>query len=780
MAHPDPETFYHFLWYDDITYSRKKKKIMKRLSHFVLLIMLFTIPQNLQAQVIDLPLKDFLQVENIRLEGANGNTDKYEFSLPIPQRWSINKAILTFGYTNSTALIKSRSRLVFSLNGNPLAQVTLDPQTPQGFVSVPIPVKLLTPGYHPFRFEVAQHSDYGECEDPSAPELWTWVELSEAKISFEVTLKSVPERLSAISDFLFDPKNPAVPPVNLIFPEVTEAAMKPLALCASGVALRYDYRGVPFASTDDFRAGMDTILVGPENFIKTRLAHLDLLDADWSARGPLLAIRHLPLKKIMELDQPKLVTDPDHCLVIVTGKDWDDVLEAAKAFSLVSLPLPDSPRALVRDLIIPETDLYTQKNGLAQNKSYTLSNLGFSTTTFKGTNPVPQGFGFRLPSDSYLPPNSQASLSLNLAYGANMRTDSVMNILLNDKFVAAIPCSDESGGSYSHYKIRLLLSSMKPGYNTLTFSPVLTPLITDRCTMIQTGNLRLTLFDDSTFSLPDIDQWIEMPQIKAFMADGFPFGRFPDMRNTTIVVPDKTRQSFLAALNLVALAAQKTGFPPLEASWQLTPPETSDKNMLIVSTADTIPHLFSNKAPLDLSPSGVLRYPHLARPRGYDPGQDKGFWSKLLGHKGSRVVDVSLQETQLVVTRFDPFLMVNRAALMQFQSPFKNDRTVMMLTAHTLEDMAAAGKALWDSGLQSSSSGDTLLIDLSDPTYKTTALKLGPSYYLGKISSTPFIEYYTNTYPKQFIILLLGLSLATALLIYILLKRRNRRRIVDE
>jgi hypothetical protein len=48
------------------------------------------------------------------------------------------------------------------------------------------------------------------------------------------------------------------------------------------------------------------------------------------------------------------------------------------------------------------------------------------------------------------------------------------------------------------------------------------------------------------------------------------------------------------------------------------------------------------------------------------------------------------------------------------------------------------------------------------------------------MSSTPFIEYYTNTYPKQFIILLLGLSLATALLIYILLKRRNRRRIVDE
>ncbi|MBI9093031.1 MAG: cellulose biosynthesis cyclic di-GMP-binding regulatory protein BcsB [Desulfobacterium sp.] len=753
---------------------------MKRVSQFVLLIMVFAIPQNLQAQIIDLPLKEILQVENIRLEGTNGNTDKHEFSLPIPRRWSINTAILTFGYTNSTALIKNRSRLIFSLNGNPLAQVPLDPQTPQGQVSVSIPVKLLTPGYHPFRFEVAQHSAQGNCEDPSAPELWTWVELSEAKISFDVTLNPVPERLSAIADFLFDPRNPAVPPVNLIFPKITEAAMKPVALCASGVALRYDYRSVPFVSIDGFRSGMDTILVGPEAFIKSRLAQLDLLDADWSANGPLLAIHPLPLKKKMVSGQPKILTDPDHCLVVVTGKDWDDVLTAAKAFSLVSLPLPDSPWALVNDLIIPGIDPYTLKNGLTQNKAYSLSNLGFSTTTFKGTHPVPQGFGFRLPSDSHLLPNSQATLSLNMAYGANMRTDSVMNILLNDKFVAAIPCSDESGGNYSHYKIRLLLSSMKPGYNKLTFSPVLTPLITDKCTMIQTGNLRLTLFDDSTFSLPTIDQWIEMPQLKAFMTDGFPFGRFPDMRDTTIVVPDQTRQSFLTALNLVALAAQKTGFPPLEASFRLTPPETSDKDILIVSTADTIPDAYSTKAPLDLSSSGTLRYPHLTRPRGYDPGQDGGFWSKLLPHKGARVVDVSLQDAQFVVTRFDPFLMVKRAALMQFQSPFKNNRTVMVLTAHTLDDMAAAGTALWDRGLQSSSSGDTLLIDLSDPAYKTTALKLGPSYYLGNVGSTPFIAYYTNTYPKQFILLLLGLSLATALLIYIFLKRRSRRRIVDE
>ena len=70
--------------------------------------------------------------------------------------------------------------------------------------------------------------------------------------------------------------------------------------------------------------------------------------------------------------------------------------------------------------MVPELNAYTLKNILKPSKMYNFSSLGFKTHTFAGTDPVPQGFNFRLPSDSHLSPNNQAVLSLNIAYGAAM------------------------------------------------------------------------------------------------------------------------------------------------------------------------------------------------------------------------------------------------------------------------------------------------------------------------------------------------------------------------
>ena len=70
----------------------------------------------------------------------------------------VHQAILTFSYSHSSALLKHRSRLIFSFRGNPLKQIELDPQSTNGDCSVSIPGRLLTTGYHSFTFTVAQHS----------------------------------------------------------------------------------------------------------------------------------------------------------------------------------------------------------------------------------------------------------------------------------------------------------------------------------------------------------------------------------------------------------------------------------------------------------------------------------------------------------------------------------------------------------------------------------------------------------------------------------------------
>ncbi|MBF0573329.1 MAG: cellulose biosynthesis cyclic di-GMP-binding regulatory protein BcsB [Desulfamplus sp.] len=776
---------------------RLKPRIIILINLLFFASVLFSLPQVSFAQTIRMPLKDILQVENIRLEGIKDNTDKYEFKLSIPERWQVKQALLTFSYSNSSSLIKNRSQLVFYMDNTPLAQTALDPLSPQGVMTVPIPGRLLTSGYHPFSFSVSQHSVENNCEDPTAPELWTLVELSEATVDFDFTLKPVPARISAVSDFLFDPKNPSAPPVNLIFQDFDY--MKPVTLCASGIALRYDYRMVNFTSSGNIESGMDNLLIGSEAFVKSALAGYDLPKENQDIKGPSLMV--LNFKE-----------DTYHSLIVVTGRTPDEVLIAAKAFSLLSLPLPDSSSALVKDIQIPQINPYTLKNGLEQGKVYTLSSLGFKTHTFKGITPIPKGFGFRLPSDAHLSPNSKATLLLNMAYGASMKEDSVLNIILNDQFVAAIPCKEINGGTYRNYKVELLLSSMNAGYNKLTISPQLNPMATDQCTMVQTGNLRLTLFEDSTFTLPVVDNWIEMPQLKAFMSDAFPFGKQPDMSETLIFLPDGKKSSFVAALNLVAIASQKTGFPPLGLEWYRTisdggsvgnsntgKTETNtsgkvesimaDKDIIVVSETSSIPENFSSAAPLNFSSSdskglttgtGTVAYPHLVRAKGYDASEGEGFWSKILPHKGSHVSDISLVDSKIVVTRFEPVITREKAALIQFQSPFNRKRTVMMLAAGNEADMIKAGSVIWKPGVQAACSGDTSLINLTeraDKNFDTISLRIGSSYYLGGVTPLPFMEYYANTYPLWFIACVVAICFIFSLALYQLIKIRRKRRL---
>ncbi len=730
--------------------------------------------ESAHSGIIRLPLKDMLPVKNVLLQGVKNDTNRYNYNISIPERWNVRHAMLTFSYSCSTALIKERSRLVFSLGDTPLHQVTLDPMSPKGTVTAQIPGKLLKPGYHPLRFTVIQHYAEDGCEDPSAPELWTWVELSEAYISLDISLKPVPERVSAISKFLFDPRNLAPEPINLVFPKVDKNSMRPVALCASGTALRYDYRPISLFAKKLGTVNMDTIMVGPEDFIREQLEQFSDVDLDWTVPGPFLEVRHLPEKKRIEESEDLTFKDVYHPLIIVTGKTWDEVAIAAKAYSMLTLPLPDTPTTRVDDVAVPELTIKTHENTLISGKEYSLASLGFATHTFHGFYPLSNGFSFRIPTDSFLSPNDNVVLSLNIAYGAAMRADSVLNILLNDTFVAAIPCNDKNGGDYRNYEVRLLTSSLNPGYNTITFAPQLTPLITDKCTMIQDGNLNLTIMGDSTLTLPKLDSWIEMPNIKAFMDDAFPYGTYANMQGVSISIPDKSRTSFMTAVNLVSALSQKTGFPPLAAKWYLDTETLPASDIICVSKTESLPAVFVENSPIQFKNQGVISSLHLSHPKGEEPGRNKNFWTTLFPDDGSKIIDLSLTASELVVTKMAPVVMRDKAALLQFESPLHKEKTVTLVTTQSDRDMQRTAKMLWDNAFRSACKGDTTLVNLSTKPYDVVSMELGPKYHLGAITPVPFVEKYTNTYPIRFIILIAGLCFLLALFVFWALRRLTR------
>ena len=146
------------------------------------------------------PLKNIAPIQDHQLRGT---MDSYSFTVPVPARWNVVKATLHFTYVNSSALIPRTSRLIFTVHDQTLAQVRLNPDTPEGEVTVPIPGALLKTGYNPCNFWISQHYTDEQCEDPFAPELLDWLNLGDAYLIFELEPVPVPKRVSAIADFLF-------------------------------------------------------------------------------------------------------------------------------------------------------------------------------------------------------------------------------------------------------------------------------------------------------------------------------------------------------------------------------------------------------------------------------------------------------------------------------------------------------------------------------------------------------------------------------------------------
>jgi hypothetical protein len=723
------------------------------------------------AVTVRIPLKKLAPVQDHHMRGS---MDNFHFTLPIPVRWKVHNATLHFSYVNSSALIPRTSRLIFAVHDQPLAQVKLNPDTPEGDVTVPIPSALLKPGYNPCNFWVSQHYTDEQCEDPFAPELWTWLKLGEAYFVFELEAVPVPKRVSAIADFLFDPKNAFDTRVNLIIPELSPGYLKAASLAAAGIALRYEYRRPELVLSQEVRPGMDNVLIGE---LKDLAAIIPQGPA--VSEGPTITTRHLFEKKsAATAGQADNIENPERALIVISGGNATELETACRAFASLSFPLPDSPSARISAVRLPEISEHMLQKGLLPGKSYTFASLGVRTSEFRNISPPPLNIDLRFPSDLFLSPNTFVSVILHMAYGAAMRSDSVLNLKLNGKFISGVRLDTPRGDYFKGYRVEIPLSSFKQGTNRMSLEAELTPLHTDKCTLIQTENLRLTVYEDSTIILPEVPYWTKMPQLDLFFQDAFPLGRWPDLREAAVVLTEKNFAAAGAALNIVALSVQKIGFPPFGLNW-LTSYEAdkSPKDLLIAGALPSLPKSLVEKCPIAGIDPLRLSFPQMVRP----PSRTSApidFWSKSLEPQPQEPLNLTDVKTSSQ-TGIDAFgaLGPGRAVLMQLQHPQAAERAIIILTASSAQDLAAAGSTLWDPIVQAGCRGDLFVVNLGTSEPETLAHHIGPNFFLGNPGRMPAVQNFINTHPFLSLAALLLTLLVLCGLIVILLKNRRRQRL---
>lgn len=693
----------------------------------------------------------------LRLAGERASTS---ISLPLSAREQVESATLHLVVTNSVSLLADRSQLAVRVNGTTIAQLALSPKQPETTADIRIPPELLRAGYNTLAFAAAQHSTEN-CEDPHAPELWTEVDTSASTLRMQTTLMSLANpRLSDLDD-LIDPKQWGTRSFAIVDAShpVDDVQLATGGLVAQGIALRLRYLsasprvldaqagvgggvapGLALGKLD----GADVFLIG------TREQLRPYLDPQVLARvsGAFLGLYPKP-------------GDPHRFVLVVTGRDEAEVERAARVFAHRELPLPRRGELAVDALDEAATAPWSTSRVLAGSIPRTFRSFDFRSRTLGPDDRAEMRID--LPADIYAPEDAQVSIDLNFTAGAKMRGDSVLNLYLNDRFEQVIALDRSDGGVIRHYRVSIPLRSFRAGENTLSLRPVLVPLVSDRCALLQTENLRLTIFDDSTIKLPPASHFTTLPDLARFAESGFPYTARPDGGDLALTVAGRDDETIAAAWALTGKLAQQAGEPLSRAQITFGSPAAA-RQAIVVGAAPELPAQALVGAPW--KPGRSERFadslvPGEARAEGWLP------WG-LVGRADAAPHDTASGE---VVLR-GALPLAGQVLVMQYRD--SSGRATTVFTAASASDLAQGVGRLVEPGLWSGLDGDVSLLDVEQQKWWTA--RVGSTFEFGSTGVWDHLGFLVSNHPWLGYAALVALLAALAATTALLLRRQNLKR----
>jgi hypothetical protein len=685
-------------------------------------------------------------------------TNGFQFALPIPKRLAIEKLILHLDFMHSNLLLRNRSQLLVVANGIIVSQVRLDPQSPHVVADIPVPVEFMREGYNKVELKVSQHYTE-ECEDPTATELWTQVNTIKSYFNFLYDYRPARFTLAYLDD-LFDKK--------LIDYELTIMRTKPAAdytdtdlqwgaLATEGVSLRLDYKPVtlhmaaakrkqavepgdaktndPLPWLDQSELHTDLILLGTRDELAPYCDAHSKNDLTKTIQGPYLGI--FP------------AADPRYQIIVLSGTSEEEVTLAAQAFTLNRFAFPDYAAMVVREVNFPKVQQNKMPQILQPGVCYPFSELGFKSISRISHKRI--DVKFTVPPDLLAKEKATAKFLLDMSYGAGFREDSALNIFLNGLFEKAISLNDKAGARFEDYEFHIPVASFLPGLNTLSFEPVLPPLVSGKCTVEQNNNTIITIFDSSSIELPLMDHYVKLPDFKLFNRTGFPYTYAANGADIGIVVRGQNRGSILSAWQILAKLSQIASMPLHKVKISFR--HIDDRHLFIVGDRKALYEDDLRNAPVQLGTVFEFDYPIDKQSR----QEEMSLWDKTMtflkplspNQKGS-LDDVYAN------MKFHSYLGKD-SLLVGYQSADQPGRLVMLLTNENPDQLYKDTRRLVEPDFWDNMKANLTVWNEDDYSLRTQ--KTEAEFFVGDTSLRNSLAYYYSLHKIQFL-LIMGILLA--------------------
>jgi cellulose synthase (UDP-forming) len=468
-------------------------------------------------------------------------------------------AIIHVHYAFSPSLIPQLSHLKLMLNGTLFA--TIQPAAGKFGGSdgsdteadFNIPPELLVHS-NALTIEFIGHYTMG-CEDPTSTSLWARVDPN-TSLDISGDLLPLADDLKQLPVPFVDPA--AIQPLSIpiVFPR--QPSFK--AIQAAGIVASY-FGLVSADRPVRFPVSIGTIPPGNAIVIAENTAGLDAALNLSAITGPTVAMRANP-------------NDPYGKILIVTGTSADDAIIAAQALALHS-GLLSGAQASISNFVLPakqapdaaprwaRTDQTIPLVATADH----LQSAQLQGAQLRGDGAATLNSYFRIPPDLYYDAGDD-SPRLHLAYRYNsipIGPDSSLQVRLNSAFIGSAPLPPGQDTSrVTQTDVAVPAVNLRPFSNTLSFDYTFQLAHKQDCDDGTPINLQGAILQDSYLDLRGYPHWTPLPNLEIFSNAGFPFTRFADLSETTVVLPPApTPQEIEAFVTLMGHFGRQTGSPGL-------------------------------------------------------------------------------------------------------------------------------------------------------------------------------------------------------------------------
>lgn len=706
-------------------------------------------------------LKELGATRPLALRGVEGDAN---VNLGIRLDQMVESAQLHLNFTLSPSLLPGLSHLNIFLNNEVLQTIVLEKGKlgSAQVLDLPIDPRYFT-DYNQLRFQLIGHYTM-ECESPQHSSLWGNIS-NQSYLTLALRPLPLANDLALLPAPFFDARDNR--PLKLPFVYAAKPSpglLKAAGSVASWMGVLASYRGASFPVFENQLPQQHAIVLA------SNAQRPDFLKDLPAVHKPTLSIMAHP-------------TQLGAKLLLVLGQDDAQVQLAADTLALERAAL-SGPSMQVGALQYParraaydaprwiSTERPVQLGELVKNPGQ----LQLRGTTLNDSINI----NTRMAPDLFTW-NAQG-VPLNLVYRYTPPGKSIngsLNVLINDQFIKSyvLDSKDSSSGN-SGIKNTVFLPLFDDGTiqtksglkipalligsdNQLQFTFQIPGADVGRCASIQPAELHAAIDPQSSIDLTAFHHYVAMPNLAAFANSGFPFTKYADLAETSIILPDAPSPNevelYLTALGHMGAATGYAGtrFQLLSAS-ALTQASGTDI-LLIAQPGSSVATQWGQSLPALIE----------AGKRSVRPLE-----KVLDSFMGMFNLDTDYQVATpqgRVLLEGDGAL----AALVGLESPLNAGRSVILMQASDAASLKLIGTVLNDPGKLRNLRGDLGLLRGD----AVESFRINPVFYVGELPWWQRLWFHVHNQPLLLALLGLGSGLLLAFIAYSALRAAARRRL---